>query len=462
MTITVDTIETPGLGDRSYLVHDGEVAAVIDPQRDIDRLLDAAQRAAVRITHVLETHVHNDYVTGGLALARRTGATYCVAEGERVSFDRSAIADGTDLDVGSMTIEVVATPGHTHHHLAFVVRDATTDDRLPFAVFTGGSLLYDTVGRTDLLGEADTDALTRAQWKSVRSLVDRLAGEVRVFPTHGFGSFCSSSPAADRTESTIDDERSGNLAMTIDDEDSFVRRLLDGLTDYPAYYAHMDPLNRAGPFEPDLSPLPPITAHELRRRLEHHEWVVDTRDRREFAAAHLAGSIGVELSDSFATYLGWLMPWGTRLTLLGSSADDLAVAQRELARIGIDRPSGGGSSPLDELAAGRPIIDYPVADFAMLAERLGSEGQPGSAIQVIDVRRPDEFRQRHLDRAYPAPLHQLLDHLHHIPPGELWVHCSTGARASIATSLLERAGHQVVLIDDSVDQAPPGLLAPNP
>lgn len=462
MTVTVDTIETPGLGDRSYLVHDGEVAAVIDPQRDIDRVLDAARAAGVRITHVLETHVHNDYVTGGLALSRRVGAEYCVAEGERVSFDRLAVADGIQLDVGTMTIEVVATPGHTHHHLAFVVRDATADDQRPVAVFTGGSLLYDTVGRTDLLGEADTDELTRAQWRSVRSLVDRLAGDVRVFPTHGFGSFCSSSPAADRTESTIADERAGNLAVTIDDEETFVRQLLDGLTDYPAYYAHMDPLNRAGPFEPDLSPLPAIAAHELRRRLEHHEWVVDVRDRRAFAAAHLAGSIGVELSDSFTTYLGWLLPWGTRLTLLGWSAADLATAQRELARIGIDRPSGAGSGPLDDLSGGRPIIDYPVADFAALADRLRTDGVRTSDIQVIDVRRPDEFHERHLERAHLAPLHQLLDHLHHIPPGELWVHCSTGTRASIAASLLQRAGHRVVLIDDSVEQAPEGLLAPSP
>ncbi len=461
MTITVDTIETPGLGDRSYLVHDGEVAAVIDPQRDIDRLLDAALTANVRITHVLETHVHNDYVTGGLALARRVDAAYCVAEGERVSFDRTAIADGIHLDVGSMTIEVVATPGHTHHHLAFIARDGTAADERSSAVFTGGSLLYDTVGRTDLIGEADTEPLTRAQWRSVRSLVDRLPDDVRVFPTHGFGSFCSSSPAADRTESTIADERAGNLAVTIDDEEAFVRELLDGLTAYPAYYAHMDPLNRAGPFEPDLSPLPPLVADELRRRLEHHEWVVDVRDRKAFAAAHLAGSIGLELSESFATYLGWLMPWGTRLTLLGRSSDDLATAQRELARIGIDRPSSGGTVPLGDLAGDRPILDYPLADFAMLAERIQDDGDPDSPVQIIDVRRPDEFHQRHLARAQLTPLHQLLDHLHHLPPGELWVHCSTGARASIAASLLQRAGHEVVLIDDSVEQAPESLVARN-
>lgn len=457
MTVTVTTIETKGLGDRSYLVHDGDVAVVIDPQRDIDRMLDAARQARVRITHVLETHIHNDYVTGGLALARRVGADYHVAAGEDVSFHRSAVDDGIVLDVGSMTVEAIATPGHTHHHLAYLVYDAGR----PFAVFTGGSLLYDTVGRTDLLGDADTDELTRAQWHSARALLDRLPDDVAVFPTHGFGSFCSSGPSSDRSVGTIADERIGNLASTIDDEDTFVRELLQGLTAYPAYYAHMDPLNRAGPFEPDLSPLAPIPPHELRHRLEHREWVVDIRDRRAFATEHLAGSIGVELSDSFATYLGWLLPWGARLTLLGWSADDIATAHRELVRIGIDRPSNGSVGPIEDMAGDRPVLRYQFADFAALSDRVREEAD-SSGVQVIDVRRLDEFHERHLERAHHVPLHELEDSFHHIPPGELWVHCATGARASIAAGLLQREGHHVVLIDDDLANAPAHLLAPAP
>lgn len=462
MTVTVSTIDTPSLGDRSYLVHDGDLGVVIDPQRDIDRVLDVADRARVQIEHVFETHVHNDYVTGGLALARRVGASYHVAASERVSFDRTGVADGIVIDVGSMTIEAVATPGHTHHHLAYVVHDAVSSTSRPFAVFTGGSLLYDTVGRTDLLGEGDTDALTRAQWHSVRALLDRLPDEVRVFPTHGFGSFCSSGPASDRADGTIADERLRNLASTIDDEDAFVRELLQGLTDHPAYYAHMDPLNRAGPFEPDLSPLAPIAAHDLRRRLEDREWVVDVRDRRAFAAEHLAGSIGVELSGSFATYVGWLLPWGARLTLLGWSSDDIAAAHRELVRIGIDRPSNGSAGPVEDMAGDRPVLAYGVADFAALSERVRAEDDSPRIVQVIDVRRLDEFHERHLERAHHVPLHELGHSPHLLPPGELWVHCSTGARASIAVGLLERDGHHVVLIDDDLDNAPAHLLAPAP
>ncbi len=462
MTVTVTTIDTKSLGDRSYLVHDGNVAVVIDPQRDIDRALDAAQTARVQITHVLETHVHNDYVTGGLALARRVGATYCVAEAERVSFDRLAIAEGIVLDVGTMTVEVLATPGHTHHHLAFVVHDAASSASHPVAVFTGGSALYDTVGRTDLLGPADTEPLTRSQWHSVRGLLERLPADVEVFPTHGFGSFCSSTPASDRTGGTIADERSGNIASIIDDEDAFVEELLAGLTAYPAYYAHMDPLNRAGPFEPNLSPLPPIDPHDLRHRLEHREWVIDVRDRRAFATEHLAGSIGVELSDSFATYVGWLLPWGARLTLLAWTPDDIATAQRELARIGIDQPANAGVGPIEDLAGDRPVLRYPVVDFSALAERVQAEADGQAVVQVIDVRRVDEFRERHLELAHHVPLHELADSFHHIPPGELWVHCASGERASIAACLLEREGHHVVLIDDDLGNAPAHLLAPAP
>jgi len=167
----VVTIETTGLGDRSYLVHDGEHAVVIDPQRDIDRVLAAAEAAAVRITHVLETHIHNDYVTGGLALSRATGADYVVAAAEDVSFGRVPAAGGDRFGSGGLTLTAVATPGHTPGHLSYVLR---ADESAPVAVFTGGSLLYGAVGRTDLISPDQTVALTRAQYRSVRRLADDL------------------------------------------------------------------------------------------------------------------------------------------------------------------------------------------------------------------------------------------------------------------------------------------------
>ena len=439
-------VETPSLGDRSYIVHDGSVGVVIDPQRDIDRVLAEVDAASLRLTHVLDTHVHNDYVSGGLALARRTGAEYVMSADDDVQFDRRGVADGDEIVTGSLRIRAVHTPGHTHTHLSYVVSDRTGESQ---AVFTGGSLLYGTVGRTDLVGEADTGELTRAQYRSGRRLVEELPDNVAVYPTHGFGSFCASSGGGDRTAGTIADERADNLVVTIDDEDRFVERLLAGLTEHPAYYTHMSFLNLAGPLEASLAPPVPVEADELRRRLEAGEWVVDLRSRTAFAADHLAGSIGVELDDPFSTYVGWLIPWGSRLTLLAASSDDVAEAQRQLVRIGYDQLGGAATGVLDEAAPGVPRSAYRVTDFVGLAAAV----ERGEAPVVVDVRRSDEWRTGHVEGARNLPLHELFTHSHHVPGGELWVHCASGYRAAIAASLLARARFPVVLVNDEFDRA---------
>ncbi|MFN7149487.1 MAG: rhodanese-like domain-containing protein [Microthrixaceae bacterium] len=443
----VITLETPSLGDRSYLVHDGECGVVIDPQRDLDRVLEAIDGAGVRLTHVFETHVHNDYVSGGLALARRTGAVYVTSGDDDARFERHGVHDGDEVVSNGMRIQAVHTPGHTHTHLSYVVSDSSGT---PVSVFTGGSLLFGTVGRTDLLGGDSTDELTRAQYRSGRKLVDSLPGDVEVYPTHGFGSFCASSGGGDRTSGTISDEQIENLVVTIDDEDEFVKRLLAGLSDHPAYYAHMSPLNLAGPFEARLDAPGPVGVHELRTRLDAGEWVVDLRTRTAYAADHLSGSIGIELDDPFSTYVGWLIPWGTRLTLLGATAADVAEAQRQLVRIGIDQLGGAGVGDLDEVGPGLPRRSFPVSNFSGLAAVLSDRP---SEVSVVDVRRHDEWSDGHIAGAHNLALHELLTHLHHVPDGELWVHCASGYRASIALSLLDRAGYPVVLIDADFDAA---------
>ncbi len=440
MTFTVHTIESAGLGDRSYLVHDGTAAFVVDPQRDIDRVLELAAAEDVTIEKIFETHVHNDYVSGGLALSRRTGATLVANADDDLSFDVTGVTDGDHVLVGEITVVVRHSPGHTHSHLSYVARTDDGDQ----AVFTGGSLLYGTVGRTDLLGESETDQLTKDQWASVRGLVDELPDDVAVYPTHGFGSFCSAQAGADRDRGTIGDEHD-NPAVVTDDVDVFVADLLAGLTDVPGYYAHMSHLNRAGLGEPDLSPVTPIDTAELAARLEAGEWIVDLRDRRAYAGRHLIGSFNFE-ADGLPTHLGWLMPWGARLTLLGPDPSVVAAAQRQLSRIGIDRPGGADlEEGLESLRTG----DYPVTDYATLAAMPAAD----RTFRVLDVRRNGEYREGHLEGAVNTPLHELLDHLHHVPDGPLWVHCASGARASIAASLLTRAGFDVTLVDGGPDDA---------
>jgi hydroxyacylglutathione hydrolase len=438
----VVTIATPGLGDRSYLAHDGEAGIVVDAQRDIDRFLTAADEAGVRITHVLETHIHNDYVTGGYALAREAGAEYMVAGSEDVGFARTPARDRETFGAGRLRVTPVHTPGHTPGHLCYVLAEGQGE---PAAVFTGGSMLFGTVGRTDLIGPDQTDQLTRAQYRSVRRLAGELPGQVAVYPTHGFGSFCSATPASG-DESTIGRERRINAALREADEDAFVKELTTGLGAYPRYYAHMGAVNRGGPGAADLSPPRPASPAEIRQRIDAGEWVVDLRGRRTFARQHVSGSISVELNDSFATYLGWAQPWGQPLTLIGDGPEDVAEAQRQLARIGIEG-FAAASGPTRRLAGGR-LASYPVTDFAGLA---GAWGAPG--LVLLDVRRLDEWQEGHLAGAVHIPFWELEGRTGDVPAGEVWVYCHSGLRASISASILDRAGRSVVHVDDDWPRA---------
>ena len=444
----VVTVETPALGDRSYLVHDGETGVVVDVQRDLDRMQQRIDAAGVRVTHVVETHIHNDYVSGGLALARVLGADYVVAADDDVAFDRRPVRDGDTITTGSLQVTVLATPGHTVHHLSYLVEDGQVDP----AVFTGGNLLYGSVGRTDLVDPDRTDELTRQQYRSARRLADRLPPQTRVYPTHGFGSFCSSGPATAKHLSTLAEERTSNDALTTDDEDTFVRNLVAGLAAYPCYYAHMGAINRRGGEPADLEPPRPLDPDDLRKRLEAGQWVVDLRHRKAYAAGHALGSLSFELGDSFTTYVGWVLPWGEDLVLVGETAEQVAEAQRDLSRIGIGRDVvvGAATGPAEALADGR-FSAFPSVGWDELRQALGDAGERPV---VVDVRRNDEFAEGHIEGAVNLPIHELLQRLDDAPDGRLWVHCASGYRAAVAASILERAGHAVVHIDDEWEKAP--------
>jgi len=435
--IGVHTIETKSLGDRSYLATDGTVAVVIDPQRDLDRVLSLAESQRTRITHVLETHLHNDYVSGGLELARRAGAAYVVPAGDDVAFDRTPVSDGDVVVAGSMRLRVLHTPGHTHHHVSY----ALENKGVTMAVFSGGSMLYGSTGRTDLLGPEHTDALTHAQFRSVRRLARDLPADAQVYPTHGFGSFCSATPTSGDS-STAGEQQHANPPLTMDKR-TYVDQLLAGLDAYPAYYAQMGPINARGP-EPWTPAAPePMQADELRERLNRGEWVVDLRDRTAFAAGHIAGTLGFELSENFVTYVGWLMPWRAPLTLIGESADQVADASRELGRIGIDRLAGAAVGDIAELAGAEAPRSYRVADFATLAREMTVR-----SVQVMDARRNDERADGYVTGSLHVPVHELAERIGEVPEGELWVYCGSGYRAAIAASMLDRPGRDVVLIDE--------------
>jgi rhodanese-related sulfurtransferase len=364
-----------------------------------------------------------------------------------------------------MTVRVVATPGHTFTHLSYVLQDATTG-RVA-AVFTGGSLLYGSTGRPDLLGPDHRATLAAAQHASAQRLAAELPDDTPVCPTHGFGSFCAASQGTASqdtgthttgthttgthttgTASTIGQEKLANPVLRLAEE-QYVTELLAGLDAYPAYYAHMGPANAAGPDLIDLSPPAAADAAHLAARIAAGEWVVDLRSRRAFAAGHVAGSLSFEHGNDFTSYLGWLIPWATPVTLLGDTPEQVAAAQRDLARIGIDRLAGAATGRPQDWAGGRPLASFPVAGFAELA--AVRHHRP---VTVLDVRRRLEWADGHLDGALHIPLPDLPARLSEVPPGEIWVHCRSGYRAVIAASLLQVAGgHKVVAVDDDLTQA---------
>ncbi|TDD54708.1 MBL fold metallo-hydrolase [Saccharopolyspora elongata] len=439
--VAVEVVETSSLGDRSYLVTDGAVAAVVDPQRDVDRMLAVAGSRGARITHVLETHIHNDYLSGGLDLCRLTGAEYGVSASDVVSFARRPLAEGDVVAVSpGLRLRVLATPGHTFHHLSYVLEEPGG----VVGVFTGGSLLFGSTGRTDLLGQQHSEELARQQHASVRKLAEVLPDDAAIWPTHGFGSYCSAD-AVTGGSATVGQQKKVNAAFRLG-EDEFVDHALSALDAFPAYYAQMGARNAAGPEPVDLREPARVRPAELARRLRVGDWVVDLRSRRAFAHAHLAGTISLGLDGPLATWLGWLADRGAPLTLVGESPEQVAAAQRELARIGIERPMAAVGHP-HELAADPSLVrNLPSATFDDLAE-----AGPGTV--VLDVRMRREWRACHLKNAVHIPLFELRDRTHELPDGVVWVHCSAGYRAAAAASLLARAGREVVLVDEEFTAA---------
>ncbi|MEU4878382.1 MBL fold metallo-hydrolase [Streptomyces sp. NPDC021608] len=441
----VDTIEIEGLGNRHYLAGGAHAAVAVDPPRDIDQVIAAAARRGVRITHVVETHLHNDYVTGGLELARVTGAAYLVPADARVSFARVPVRDGDVVGIDSgLSLRAVATPGHTPHHTAYVLEE----DGVAAVAFTGGSLLIGTVGRPDLVEPRLTEQLARAQHASARRLAAELPDAAAVLPTHGFGSFCSSGEAGGDS-GTIGREKSVNDVLT-KDVDTFVAELLAGLEDVPAYYTHMGPANAAGPAPVDLTAPAVADGDEIAARLAAGEWVVDLRHRVAFAEGHVAGSFNFEADGKLATYLPWLMPWGKPVTLLADGPEQLARAQRELVRVGVDRPAAAATgTPERWVRDGEAPASFRRAAFGDLA----AEREAGRGPVVLDVRRDSERAGGWIEGSVHIPVHQLPQRIGDVPAGTVWVHCAGGMRAAIAASLLDAAGRDVVAVDDGFDRA---------
>lgn len=420
----IESIRTASLGDTSYvLAHDG-TGIVVDPQRDVRRFLDTVERLEIDVTHVVDTHVHNDYLSGGPGLAKRLGAELVMPAGCGAAFPFLAAFHSEDLkgDRG-LVIRPIHTPGHTPEHMSYLV----VVDRVPSAVFTGGSLLVGSAGRSDLLGDEFAESLSRLQYLSVNRLAE-LPGDVEVLPTHGAGSFCTSSASAGGGASTIAAELRSNPVLAYPDADAFVRGQLAGLLPYPDYYAHMAPLNRRNPGVIDSVVVSMTTPDEI----DSSAWVVDVRSRDRYFAGHLPGSLSIEWGSSFAPWVGWLVPFGRPVHLVLDPLQDPVWAATELARIGY-RVSGATTD-----LSGAELVTGRTATVDEVVEAL-EEGAT-----VVDVRDPSEWAAGHV----AGSIHRYVPDLREDIPGsgEVWVLCASGFRAAIAASLVERAGRSPVAL----------------
>ncbi len=425
-----------GLGHSCHLVDLGDGRAlVVDPPRLPEQLLHEANSRGLTINWTADSHSHADYVSGSPELRAR-GATFLASAGAGLVTPHHGLADGDKVDLGGrFTLQAIATPGHTPDHLAYLLLDRGT----PTALFSGGSLMVGTVGRTDLLGPEPREELTRKLFRALRDRIMTLPDELRVYPTHGAGSFCSA-PGASRRTTTIGDERATNPLVTIDDEDDFVAAVLDGLGSFPSYFRRLPEVNRRGPRLYGAAPdLPLLDLPEFRAAMDRGARIVDTRPIAAFARGHIPGALSNTLRPVFASWLGWLVPPDTPLVFVMDPGQDRAEVVLQALAIGHENLVGVLDGGIDTWARS----GSPIATIAL----IGADGVTGT---VIDVRQHSEFAAGHVPGAINIELGDLPDT--DPPVGRLMVMCGHGERAMSAASILTSRGHtDLVVLDGGPD-----------
>ncbi|GAA2516463.1 MBL fold metallo-hydrolase [Pilimelia columellifera] len=429
----ITTFRTPGLGDTTYLLTHNGRGVLVDPQRDFARFLEAAAEKNVELRFVLETHLHNDYVSGGPEAARRTGAELVMPAAAAPAYRHTPAFHLEDIGAeDGLSVRPIHTPGHTPEHTSYLV----LIDGEPVAVFSGGSLLVASAGRPDLLGPARADTLARLQHRSLHRLAG-LPRDVLLLPTHGEGSFCTTSGVG-RFTSTIGDEVDGNPLLALPTEDAFAAQLMATPLPIPAFYPHMGPTNIAGVPPMPATSVPALTLADL-ATLPDDARIVDIRPRHAVAKGRLPGSTAIELGTDFGSWTGWLLPYGAPLVLVAEPGQDVAEAITQLAQIGLDAVLGVVTD-LDAAAT----ATFEVVELDMFVKLVQ---QPDA--QILDVRMPSEHREI----ALPGAVWRFLPELFSegVPTGldssrPVLVACGSGRRATIAASLLTDAGYRPVVL----------------
>lgn len=419
-----------GLGHSSYVVGLGNGdAVVIDPSRFPQPQQRVAAKHGWRIAWTADTHSHADYISGSPALAT-TGSTFLAPAASRLEVPHQAVEAGETIKLAHRTtLRAIATPGHTPDHLAYLVEDGG----VPTALFSGGSLMVGTVGRTDLIGDEHREVLAAQLFRTIRDDILTLPDDLAVYPTHGAGSFCSAPVTSART-TTIGRERATNPMLRIDDEQEFIERLIAGLGTFPTYFRQLPERNRIGPrLYPEVPTLPSLGPDEVAEHLDDGAVLIDTRPIRAFAAGHPAGAISNVFRPVFASWLGWLVDLDRPIIFLLDPADDRTELVRECLTIGQENLVSELAGGVDAWAAtGRSTATIPLAEPA------------ASGRHVLDVRQHSEWITGHLPAATHVELGVIAEAS--VPDGPLLVMCGHGERAMTAASVLAGRGYTDLVV----------------
>jgi hydroxyacylglutathione hydrolase len=440
------------LAHASYVFGSDGQAAVVDPQRDVDIYIEAANKQGLQIRYIFETHLHADFVSGHKELAARTGAEICVGKVAEASYPHIGLLDGGQVHIGRCRVDVLATPGHTLESLCFLLTDEEKS-QTPFAVLTGDTLFIGDIGRPDLSKTYTPQQLAGMMYDSLHQKLMTLPDSVQVYPAHGAGSLCGRNMRAERS-SSIGTERLTNYALQIKDRDEFIRQMTSNLPARPDYFLEDAAINRTGAAAlADLPELNAISATDLKTRLDRGDLALDVRPGDEFAAEHVPGSINIALSGQFASWAGAVLGVSAKPILIASSPEQVAEARMRLARVGIEGVEGYLEGGLGEWKhAGLSTTSIKQMTVQELSERLASR-----EFEVLDVRRQGEWDGAHIEGADLYPLDKFKAALPSLNGGRpIAVHCKSGYRSMIAASFLQRAGHDVTNVVggfDAWDQA---------
>jgi len=429
------------LAHASYMLGSRGEAVVVDPQRDVEIYLNAAQEHGLTIRHIFETHLHADFVSGHNELAARTGAKIYMGAQAGAAFPHVDVHDGFELRAGKVRITALETPGHTPESICLVITDEERSSQ-PWAVLTGDTLFIGDVGRPDLSRTHTPQELAGLLYDNLHGKLLKLDDSVLVYPAHGAGSLCGRNMRAERS-STIGNERLTNYALQIKGREEFIRQLTSNLPARPEYFQHDAEINREG--APALAALPELRAippQDLQSLLEQGGIALDVRSADQFAAGHVPGSVNIALGGQFASWAGTVLGLAARPVLIADSSEQLAEARIRLARVGMEldgRYLEGGVTAWRN--AGLTVADLPQMTVQSLRERLDA-----GSVHVLDVRREPEWRAGHIAGAAWWPL----DNFRVSPPEidravPVAVHCKSGYRSMIACSLLQRAGFENVV-----------------